>query len=103
MRYYRKLLSINHELQALEYDNSDSAKKRKLQLQEIIYNLHKTIYAVANPTLRLILIKRFVEFKRWRRIADELNYSESHLYRLRVQAMLELMPYVQSIDNTGGI
>ena len=55
----------------------------------------KTIDAVDDGDMINILYKRYVQYKEWTQIADELAYSIQHIHRLHGRALLR----VQSIIN----
>ena len=97
MKYYRLFVSLERELAALEFDTSSKAEKRRQEIHQSLYRLQLFILNIPDATIRLLLLKRFIEKKRWRQIAVELNYSESHIYRLRTRALLALLPFVDEI------
>jgi DNA-directed RNA polymerase specialized sigma subunit len=55
--------------------------------QEII----RVIKMVENPEYRILLELRYLCFKEWRDIADELGYSIRHIYRMREEALEKII------------
>ena len=54
----------------------------------------KVINKCKDPVSMEILTARYVDFKGWRQIAREHNYSEQHIFRLHGTALQEVAPYV---------
>lgn len=90
MRYEKKIWAIEDELASLAYDSSDTGRRRRNEILHKLEEIRARVLSVADPTLRLLLIKRIIERKSWSRIAVEMGYSESHIYRLRCLALLAL-------------
>jgi len=63
----------------------DRSIARSLDIKKEIY---EAIMTVEDNDLRLLLKLRYLEFKKWGAIADEMNYCEYHLrHRLHKKAL----------------
>ena len=63
------LIELENEVQ------NDAARFVEIQKETV-----RVINQLADPTLRLILSKRYVCFKTWQVIADEINLSEKRVF-----------------------
>jgi DNA-directed RNA polymerase specialized sigma subunit len=75
-----KIVAIENEI------NADIDRLVELK-QEII----RVIKMVENPEYRILLELRYLCFKEWRDIADELGYSIRHIYRMREEALEKII------------
>lgn len=50
---------------------------------------------VENPTLRAVLMARYINFKTWEQIAVELSYSYMHVCRLHGRALVEVQDVIE--------
>lgn len=71
-----KIIDLREEISKMAIDFLE-------QKQEII----RTIEMVNDPILYNILFKRYVEYKKFPNIADELGYSEASIKRLHLKAV----------------
>ena len=58
------------------------------------------IKMVEDNKSRLILLKHYIQFKHWDDMADELNYSMQHLFKLHGKALLEVSCFITSKDES---
>lgn len=86
----KKIWELEDELVALAYCDDADAEARRKEIQDKLRRVRLQILAVKKSTLRLLLLKRIADRKKWSVIADELGYSESHIFKLRVLAVLAL-------------
>ena len=56
-------------------------------LIDIRMEITKAIFALENSTLRTLLLKRYLEFKPWEQIAEEMGYDYRWLLRLHGKAL----------------
>jgi DNA-directed RNA polymerase specialized sigma subunit len=75
-----KIVAIENEI------NADIDRLVELK-QEII----RVIKMVENPEYRILLELRYLCFKEWRDIAEELGYSIRHIYRMREEALEKII------------
>ena len=64
--------------------------KINTKVQEYIHTLEEiklVIDAVPNADCRSLLIKRYLQNKTWEQIAEDMNFSLTHIYRLRKKAL----------------
>lgn len=59
-------------------------------LYRIKQEIRQAIEQVENPIYRTLLIKRYLNFKTWEKIAEEMNYSYMHITRLHGKALQEV-------------
>ena len=50
------------------------------------------INAVADDDCRGLLLRRYINNERWEHIAEDMNFSVAHIYRLRKKALLSVQP-----------
>lgn len=55
----------------------------------------RTVERVENPTLRAVLMARYVNFKTWEQIAVEMSYSYMHVCRLHGRALVEVRDVIE--------
>lgn len=60
----------------------------------ILGELGEAIDSVSDPNCRILLRKRFIDCKSWRRITAEMHFSESQIKRIRKKALRLVEPYV---------
>ena len=82
-----KGLAINNICSIVELEEKieKSAISFELEKQHIIDQL----LHLQNGDFIQVLYKRYFDFKRWRQISTEMNYSESYLKQLHRQALEE--------------
>ena len=54
----------------------------------IKHEIIKTIDEVKDPTLKTLLLLRYINFETWPQVANEINYSERQTHRLHEKALL---------------
>ena len=59
----------------------DKLEKRKVQALEEMEKIEKYISTIEDIEIRLIFYKRYLDFKSWEEIADEMFLSERTVYR----------------------
>lgn len=69
---------------------ADEINKRIDRLYEIKLQILKAIYCLRNCTYRIVLIKRYINFDGWNKIADDMSYSTAQIYRLHGYALQEM-------------
>ena len=68
--------------------NFDKVIEKQLErLYEIKTEVTDAISAVDNPTYRQLLQLRYIEFCKWERIAEIMNYSHRQIFRLHYKAL----------------
>ena len=86
------------KVQTSEYNRQEEAIARYIdyellidrqtdRLIEIRTEITKAIFALENSTLRTLLLKRYLEFKPWEQIAEEMGYDCRWLLRLHGKAL----------------
>lgn len=55
----------------------------------------RAVERVENPTLRAVLMARYVNFKTWEQIAVEMSYSYMHVCRLHGRALVEVRDVIE--------
>ena len=58
-----------------------------LQLLELRREIEGRIDRVANDTHRVLLLQRYINFRRWPEIAEDMHYSERNIYHLHGKAL----------------
>ena len=61
------------------------------ELEKMKNSFQTAILSIDSPDDRDLLYKRYIEFKNWKMIADEIGYSESHTKRLHSIAVKKLI------------
>nr|DAY01422.1 MAG TPA: Protein of unknown function (DUF1492) [Caudoviricetes sp.] len=62
------------------------------KLFDIKNEIRLRIYRIKNPKYRLILMKRYIRFKKWEQIQEELGYKElKSVYNVHKKAMGEFI------------
>ena len=85
-------------VQTSEYNRQEEAIARYIdyellidrqtdRLIDIRTEITKAIFALESSTLRTLLIKRYLEFKPWEQIAEEMGYDCRWLLRLHGKAL----------------
>ncbi|MCL2045744.1 MAG: hypothetical protein FWG88_05105 [Oscillospiraceae bacterium] len=73
-------------VQVLEYGRELDA--RIAELDSILVEIARAIYAVEDGTLRLLLINRYILFKKWEQVAIDMGYSYTNVtFRLHPKAL----------------
>ncbi len=57
------------------------------ELYEVKNEIFEAINEVKNPTLRQLLILRYLQYKTWECIAEELGYDVRNIYYLKEKAL----------------
>ncbi len=60
------------------------------KLKTVTAEIEKAIMSLEDPTLRLIMQRRYIDGRRFHQIARELNYSCRHVERLHGTALLKI-------------
>ena len=68
----------------------DKYEAKKDELVKMRYEITDTIMALKGRYQQEVLFKRYVELKRWRRVASELNLSISMTYNVHKDALQEI-------------
>ena len=61
------------------------------ELEKLKHSFLSSLEALDDPDERDLLYKRYIEFKCWRKVADEIGYSESHTKRLHAIAVKKMI------------
>ena len=80
-----KILSLEEEIE-----------ETKMELQHLMHEMWKQIQKVADADARDLLTKRYLEFKPWKVVASELDYSVQHIYYLHNKALEKLRVHQSS-------
>ena len=80
-----KILSLEEEIE-----------ETKMELQHLMHEMRKQIQKVADADARDLLTKRYLEFKPWKVVASELDYSVQHIYYLHNKALEKLRVHQSS-------
>ena len=92
--------NLNIEIQQLK-QAKDAAKELFRQIDKLLLisrEITQAVSKVDNPLYRTILTARYINFKTWEEIADDLEFNLRWLYRLHKRA-LESMNEVCEIEN----
>ena len=65
-------------------------KKEMAELIRLKGEIRRTINLVGNIEYRSLLERRYLAYKTWEEIADELGYTVRHIHRLHGKALLEV-------------
>lgn len=68
----------------------DKYEAKKDELVKMRYEITDTIMTLKGRYQQEVLFKRYVELKRWRRVASELNLSISMTYNVHKDALQEI-------------
>jgi len=91
-------------VQTSEYNRQEEAITRYIdyellidrqtdRLIDIRTEITKAIFALESSTLRTLLLKRYLEFKPWERIAEEMGYDADHVRKkLHSAALTKIDP-----------
>ncbi len=72
-------------------DLNREADSALAELEKMKNSFQTAILSLDSPDDRDLLYKRYIEFKNWKMIADEIGYSESHTKRLHSIAVKKLI------------
>ena len=72
------------------------SKKPKWNFNNLMHEMWKQIQKVADADARDLLTKRYLEFKPWKVVASELDYSVQHIYYLHNKALQKLRVHQSS-------
>ena len=84
----KKNITENDFIKLAEY--SEMIDKRIDELYGVKRESHEAINTVEDPTLRTVLIAKYINCKSWKDIAGELYYSERQMYRLHSKALSKI-------------
>lgn len=65
-------------------------KKEMAELISLKGQIRRIISGVSNMEYRSLLERRYLAYKTWEEIADELGYTVRHIHRLHGKALLEV-------------
>lgn len=68
----------------------EKARGNVTALLQAIKNIRQLISRLDNNLERALLVSRYLNYRTWHEVADELHYSESQVYRLHAQALDDL-------------
>ena len=74
----------------------EEIEEAKMELQRLMHEMWKQIQKVADADARDLLTKRYLEFKPWKVVASELDYSVQHIYYLHNKALEKLRVHQSS-------
>ena len=66
----------------------------------MLTDIQDAIETVEDVRCRMLLRKRFIECKGWKRIASEMHYSERQIRRMCRKALQDITPYVEKKMST---
>ena len=75
-------------------DMSDDLSRRLMHLTRLDTETMDVINNIESPTLRTILIERYINRLRWKDISTVLHFERSRLFDLHVQALDAVLPYI---------
>ena len=73
---------------AWDIDMNASLRKQIIEYTALRNEAIQRINALDNGTYIDILMRRYVLYQTWSRIADEMHYSKMHIFRLKKQALI---------------
>ena len=79
-------------------DYSAELDARIAELYSILAEIAQAIYSVEEGMLRLLLINRYILFKRWEQIAVDMNYRYQHVHRLHGKALEAIAEWFDKND-----
>ncbi len=72
-------------------DNEAEMREKTAELFLKRLEIEKVIDSVKNQFERKVLIMRYLKYKKWDKIATEMNYSNSHLYEVHTNALKNIV------------
>lgn len=69
--------------------------KHKTELFRILKEITEAIMKVEDPTLRNLLIYRYLDFETWEQVAVNINYSYMHTCRLHSAALEKVKDVIE--------
>lgn len=81
------------EIVLIENDIRADIEKLRIKRQKV-YSLIKKL---DDDVLRVLLIQRYMQYKKWEDIAADLNYSWMHVHRLHSKALVMLQKYLKML------
>lgn len=81
------------QIAQLETDIQEEVTQLNAWRREAIARINR----VEDSDQRNVLFARYIEDKRWERIASEMNFSDSHIYRIHGDALLSFIEKNQDI------
>jgi len=93
MELYRLIRKLERQLQFVDSidDASIAAREKRELIAKKLAVINDMITSVDDPELRQIMTDRYLKGLRWEQVAKKYGYSISHLYRLRLRAILALI------------
>lgn len=74
---------------------SELIEKRIDELYKIKYEILQAINSLDDSILRSILIARYINFKTWEEIAENLHYACRHIMRLHAKALIKINDVIE--------
>lgn len=81
------------EIVLIENDIRVDIEKLRIKRQKV-YSLIKKL---DDDVLRVLLIQRYMQYKKWEDIAADLHYSWMHVHRLHSKALVILQKYLKML------
>ncbi len=75
-------------------DMSDDLSQRLLHLARLDSETMSVITKVASPTLRTILIERYINRLSWNKVSEAIHYERRWVMELHRQALSSVLPYI---------
>nr|DAN58962.1 MAG TPA: Protein of unknown function (DUF1492) [Caudoviricetes sp.] len=72
--------------------------EHKIELLKILKEIMEAIMKVEDPTLRNLLIYRYLDFETWESIAVMMNYGIRHVYKLHGRALNHIDKIINGIE-----
>ena len=96
----KEVIEANHPGNAQEdrladyIDMSDDLSQRLLHLARLDSETMSVITKVASPTLRTILIERYINRLSWNKVSEAIHYERRWVMELHRQALSSVLPYI---------
>lgn len=75
----------------------EKINRRIDELNAVKIEIHSAIEEVESSVLRILLIERYINYKTWNEIADEMGYSYKHVvHNLHSHALKKIAPILES-------
>ena len=79
-------------------EKENRQKRRIAEYAEAVDEIHRVLDALQDPTLRLILQLRYLNFQSWEEIAAKLNYSTVWMFTLHKRALVEAGKIIEAAE-----
>lgn len=76
----------------VDFEKKIIEKRHHFELLEQVTK--DTIERMNNPTMRMILIYRYLYRRSWRYIAEKMHYKEGYIFELHVKALNAIYPLI---------